>query len=476
LRDVDFGLRRVQLGVTLEQVAERSGVPIDELRVLDEGGKIDRLYAQLARDTLWQIEADRLLERSGLPECAELKALVAAVTPTTTIDELKSIERHTGSCAACRARKEYLNRHLGPRPKLGPALLRAFEPVARAPRLVRSAAMGAIMIGFFVAIPIVASLVAAIAAADPSKLRYTAALLSVMIVGGGSGGLAYGLVAGPSTPRGLRLYTASIIGVWTYFFATLAVMSTPFLFGADAGDIGELLDLARDPVGATLVGALGVLFGVILARTIASEDRRSIAPPVATPSAPAEPLRLPPVTGRDRWRTRASWAVVAGSAVLIAIRMMQADAPAADVNTVPPDDLGQLQAWVREHPRDHDALFQLARALGRLQLYGDALAAADSASRLAPDSAHYHYAAALALAGLHRWQDAWQRAETGVALAPTDPFYWGLVGVTGFYANEIDRSYAAFSKALELDPDYLAGESRRLEREAWQEVSEIKGR
>lgn len=265
-----------------------------------------------------------------------------------------------------------------------------------------------------------------------------------------------------------------------YLAGTLGVAAAAASLGPGVEDARELLQIARDPVGLVAFAVTGLIFGVVVARSIASADampgtqRRddreivSIRPHPAAPAAP-EPLPEAP----PRWKTWLTWVGVAAVVVLIAVQMLRSGpAPVDDdASTATEQDIEALRDIVRRNPTDAHAFYLLAWGLGLQGRYREALLAADSATKLAPDSALYQDALARALAGLTRWAEAWRTAETAVALAPDDPYLWGFVGYTAYFANEMERSRFAFEQALAIDPAYLDDDRRSAERDAWQAVS-----
>ncbi len=104
------------------------------------------------------------------------------------------------------------------------------------------------------------------------------------------------------------------------------------------------------------------------------------------------------------------------------------------------------------HPAVHYHHCQLYRQLGVVEL---AESSCDIAVQQHPERPEAHYEAALTLAAQGMMKDSNKALAKAASLDPKNEMYLFQMGLNYNYLNELPKAIEAFTKALELKPDYL---------------------
>jgi len=106
---------REKLAVTPDALAAKAGLSVDALAhwentevPANEAARIDWL--------LWELERDKALADSGLPECDWMNWWNARPASADGLQNTPTADEHVASCSACQARMQYVKDHVRPAP------------------------------------------------------------------------------------------------------------------------------------------------------------------------------------------------------------------------------------------------------------------------------------------------------------------------------------------------------------------------
>src|SRR5512147_484913 len=191
---LDLANRRVQLGQSVEQLAELIDHHADEVRRWETIP--GELPGSLTRELEWVLatfERRQAIERAGIPTCEWLDANVHGIDTKN----LKAVQRlvdeiheHEKTCAVCRQRQAF-EQTLPPLPRMpmgmtARAIVSVTEAIRRLPVWLRPAATGAVLHG----------------AQLGQTLLVVLGAVGLGAYGGAVGGVAYALVRKPAERLG----------------------------------------------------------------------------------------------------------------------------------------------------------------------------------------------------------------------------------------------------------------------------------
>lgn len=266
----DLRRTRRELDLTVEELADRSGISAPLLRKWERTGEVPRSDRKDLEWAVWEIRRDRALDESGLPECDWLQDHV----DRDSEPDPELIADHMDECDLCAERAAFVEEHVGPPPTglLARAVSRVAARVVELPAWIRSAVAGASVLFLWKGIAIVILLGAGLYWGNLQYVLGGLAALGVLALAGGAGGVAHHLTR-PLRARGTAGYYASWIV--TAYGGVAAVMALGALAIALAG--GEAVDedihfLVAEPTGWALSMAVGALLGLGLGVVMRPED------------------------------------------------------------------------------------------------------------------------------------------------------------------------------------------------------------
>ena len=101
-----------------------------------------------------------------------------------------------------------------------------------------------------------------------------------------------------------------------------------------------------------------------------------------------------------------------------------------------------------------DIWLNLSALLWRLERYGEAIAAADSAIGIKPDSAEAWYNKGLALMALRRYEAAVTTYDNAIKLDAKNADFWAGKGIALKFLGKYPEALAALQQALQLNPTH----------------------
>ena len=197
---------RTRLGLSLDQFASQLGIPRDWYVDFEEGkAKLPKRETQLVAFLVACAERDEALAKSGLATCPwieqwEREAPPANAKPGARGDYLQRAGAHVKTCAACRAREQFVKERFPDMPKPPVAgWIRVLVGVAAwieaRPAWARPPLYGAV---FFAGLTALYNVFTLLRAARQPKLLLTVgeAIVAAFVLGA-IGGLVYSLIYRP---------------------------------------------------------------------------------------------------------------------------------------------------------------------------------------------------------------------------------------------------------------------------------------
>ena len=252
---------RESLGMSQLKLALELGVTEKEVAAW-EGGRVP-IPKHLAERLAWQAALVRqraALEASGLPECAWVRTWQAKPRPEKTKARrahVRELREHMSTCPVCQAREAYVQEHLPPLPPPPvPGWAKGIRWLAarvnRLPKWARPAAYGAVLIGGWTLLNVLAR---------GFGQGFSLVLLEAAglgILGGAAlgavGGITYYAVREPFRRFGRA--GDYMTGVAVMFAYLLAFAIPDALFSKDP--------IFTDPAGWIIFGILTLFFGLLI--------------------------------------------------------------------------------------------------------------------------------------------------------------------------------------------------------------------
>lgn len=268
---LDLANRRVQLGQSVEQLAELIDHHADEVRRWETIP--GELPGSLTRELEWVLatfERRQAIERAGIPTCEWLDANVHGIDTKN----LKAVQRlvdeiheHEKTCAVCRQRQAF-EQTLPPLPRMpmgmtARAIVGVTEAIRRLPVWLRPAATGAVLLGALTIVRALFILPFQHGAQLGQTLLVVLGAVGLGAYGGAIGGVAYALVRKPAERLGaVRPYAIGLACMWAYLLAFGLPLK---LFGGE-----DMLQTTSDWVVLAIVATLfGLLIGHVWFRKTA---------------------------------------------------------------------------------------------------------------------------------------------------------------------------------------------------------------
>lgn len=252
--------RMTTLELSAEQLAEMLAKHPDEVHSWQRiEGNLPRSVAGEVTWALAVAERGKLMDRSGLPECAWLESHMMQV-PTTDVKLLRrhsaELEAHIAECEVCQARETYAAK-LPPIPAMplsgSTAVLAGIAAwVGRLPPWARPAATGALIVGAITIFRAFLFLVIGRARPTPAFFGAVAAAIGAAAYMGAAGGLTYTAVRAP-----LRRFGRGgdyLTGIVCAYASLFAIALPAALFTKD--------DMFRTSFGWLLLLVVGTVFGL----------------------------------------------------------------------------------------------------------------------------------------------------------------------------------------------------------------------
>lgn len=247
----DLRTARHQLSLSHEQVAERASLPVHAVASFERGERIRRAHRKQIDWALWSFERDQILAQSGLAPCNVVKELADSARDGQGMKRLVS---HVETCDLCTARSRHLQGRIRKQPTGGGLLAQVLAYLGALQGWQQAACAGALMLVGMGGVGVPVLLLLSLLRLDVRYALGALALLVVLALSGGVGGVVYYGVR-PLRAYGLTGHVAS--GVLTVCGYGLAVV---LLFAAGAAITGE------DPWGPESGGmVLSPAFWIIFA-------------------------------------------------------------------------------------------------------------------------------------------------------------------------------------------------------------------
>lgn len=427
MRGTDLRAARERLGATQQEMAERARLRLSEFKEW-ELTEVPRRQRHAVDEALWEVERDRALARSALPECDWMRSREEAPWEFDA-DELLE---HLQQCTACRARSEYVAAHVRPRPIGGSPLKRAFGILDRLDGWQQSAFAGALILLMMGGVGVPFLLGAAVLQQDPSFVAAAAGLFVVLVASGAAGGIVFFWTA-PLRARGEPgRYLAWIVTVYGYL-AAVAVLAAigSLLFPAFAAET-DMFSASAAPVVFLIVGAL---FGVI-----AAWQTRD-----AKPATREEPRKGSLFTLRN-----ALFAIAFLIGIVPAVRSWLTDAGDRQWRE---SNLPELREAVRNDPEAARAARNLAWALLQTDHVAESLPALRRALELNPDDGYLHNGLGWTLNESRRWGEAVPVLQDAVRLESDHADARHNLGWALFNVGQSEAAEAEYRRGIALTPE-----------------------
>lgn len=280
MRGADLRAARERLGATPQQIAQSVHVRTSEVEGWESRGEVPRKCRFAVDLALWELERDRALASSGLPECEQLREWNEKPWEVNA----DVLARHLGECPVCAARGAYMQAQVRPMPIGGSPTMRLFGVANRLTGWMQSAFYGAMMLLMMGGIGVLAMLGLALLRQDVRFLGYAAGLFTVLVVSGAIGGIVHHLT-GPLRRSGTPGYYASyILTVDGYLLTVLGFFTLAALSLGEAEVAEAEIPTLTDPAACIILLVMGVIFGVALGRAFRDEGSTPAAVPDARSS------------------------------------------------------------------------------------------------------------------------------------------------------------------------------------------------
>lgn len=429
--------RRRDLGVSLDELSahvDLSPATIEQWESLDL--HIPSQEAAALNAALWLIECRQIADRSGISPCEW-----ARFNQDTA--ELEEIHEHLRSCAQCRARDDYVQRHAPRMPGVTGWAGGVLRRVYALPGPITGAVSGALMVLVFTAMPILGLLGSGVVRRELEPIAYAAALLVFSVCSGATGGFVYGITRSMRERGTIGHYTSWILALIAYIAAAFGLLVGAEVYGPFAQENGEMGAMVRNPALLAIMLACSVVLGIVIGR--------------AARRAENEPLGAPP-PGRSRAQTVAIVLIVLGGTASIGLQWWSGRVEQENIGmaSLSPEQatsrLDSLEATAVAYPEDPAALYALGMALASLQRHTDAVVPLQQAVTLVPRNASFHNAHGWSLMQLERDHEATRAFEHAVEINPDYRIAWVNLGWARAYMGQFDAAATAFEHAMTLDP------------------------
>jgi Flp pilus assembly protein TadD len=398
---------RARAGVSVDELAAMMDVPPAQVLAWERGGRVPREQARLASFALHGLAAGKLLEASGLPECAWVKA---RPDPPDVHDPAfdayaREYLAHDRACPVCQAREAFVREHVGAPPGLGGgigSLMARADGLSEPWRSVAGGAGAALLLN---GIGIVIGLGAGAVSGHLEAVWIALAVLVVSVAGGGAAGLVHLATRRLRDAGWLGYYASYVAATTTYIGALMTSLSWAASRGLFKDDASDFAGLYREPEGWIIVAGMGLVFGVTVGASLRAKT-------VVTPakSVPA-------------WR-RWFWGLLLVASIALAVlNGHRAGAPEGGRPADRGDDsLAALRAAVDSHPADVGARMRLGNAY--LQRYDLDAADAEFAGvlRVDPRSGAAYTGLAIVRMDRRRPVEALRAVDSARALGDTTTF------------------------------------------------------
>jgi hypothetical protein len=268
---LDLANRRVQLGQSVEQLAELIDHHPDEVRRWETIP--GELPGSLTRELEWVLATlgrRQAMERAGIPACEWLDARFREVDSKNAnalqhlVDEIRE---HEKTCAICQQRSAF-ERTLPPLPPMpmgttARTVVAVSEAIGRLPAWLRPAATGAVLLGALTILRALFILPFRHGTQLGQTLLVVLGAVGLGAYGGAVGGVTYSLVRKPAERLGAaRPYAIGLACMWAYLLAFGIPLK---LFGGE-----DMLQTTSDWVVLAIVATLfGLLIGHVWFRKTA---------------------------------------------------------------------------------------------------------------------------------------------------------------------------------------------------------------
>ena len=256
---------RTEAGLTIEELAELSGVSAAEVRQWERDAHVPRRHRIAVRWTLWSVKRDRSLEASGLPECLVIAKLAEGEDPAVA----DAIAEHLETCEVCEARSAFVLQHVEPMPPVpGGFVVRVMDRVSRLSGWQQSAFAGAAIVVILGGVGVLFFLGMGLINRSLSQIAGAFGLLTALVLSGGAGGLAHHWTRGLRATGTPGTYVSGVLTMNTYLAVLLGLV---WVAGATVGwdVVGEdLRDMTTTAEGWIIMVACGTLFGLVFAHTL----------------------------------------------------------------------------------------------------------------------------------------------------------------------------------------------------------------
>ena len=444
MRGEELRRERTRLGIAADRIAVAANTTEAEVHSWETANtRVPHAASFGINAFLYAAECEQVLKQSGLPECPWAKAFAERPFPTETQDILRmgeEFDAHKRECSVCQARDAYVDKHVKRRGglfNLGGAM--AF--VVRLPSPLKEMAQGSLLIFLYGIIGVPVAVIAAIVNRDPRYLGMIGALVAASVVGGSSGGAVYWLTGGMRRWNVVGYYVSWIATVEAYVFGIAGLVLAANRVPAFASFVGSLVEGWTGTEASVVCGSMGLLFGLV-----AGAAAKSTKGEVPKPRTAAQ----------RRWDWVATLAIL-----LLAVARFYFRNPVPTPPTLRPNALSpipELQTFVRQHPRDAQARFDLGKALGRANRQADAAVEFEEAVRLVPTYAGSHSLLALSLAERRPSPDlvmALREAYEGERLDSTSAYSWATIGEVEVLSRHYFQANLAYKQVERLDSTFL---------------------
>jgi Flp pilus assembly protein TadD len=431
MRGADLRAAREYLGATPQQIAQSAGVRTSEVEAWESFGEVPRKHRFAVDVALWELERDRALAGSGLPECEQLREWNQRPWEVNA----DVLARHVADCPVCEARGAYVEEHVRPRPIGGNPIMRLFGVANRLTGWMQSAFYGAMMLLMMGGIGVLVMLGQALLRQDVRYLGYAAGLFVLLVVSGAAGGIVHYLT-GPLRHSGtLGYYASYMLTVEGYLLAVFGIFTLAALYLGEAEVAEAGLPTLNAPAVWIILLVIGVIFGVVVGRAFRNEGSPPAAPP---PQRRAFSLRNVAMT----------LLFVAG----IGLRYL-----AGHAGPTTPEQweaaLPELRAAVRENPEDPGAQRELAWALVSLDRWDEAGPVLREAVRLNPEDSDLLNSLGWADMEAGRVTDAVPLFRRSIAIDPENSRAQHNLGWAFYRLERFEEADSAFRAIVHAHPE-----------------------
>lgn len=263
--DMELGRLRREASGTLEQLAEYSGVSVDQLQDWERTSSVPRKQAARVKWAIWALQRDAALAKSGLPECTSAMDLERDFSE----QNLEALTDHFEQCELCKRREKYVKEAVGPMPPMQRGLfMHVVMFVGQLEGWRQRAAAGGLIVLAMGGTGVLWLLFLAVINLDPMALGLAIGLVALLLGSGAVGGLVYHAVS-PIRARGaIGYYAASIMTVYGYFGAVLGVLGLAALFVGWEVVGYDIRDMVTTRSGVLTWLVMGGIFGVVFGRAL----------------------------------------------------------------------------------------------------------------------------------------------------------------------------------------------------------------